>query len=127
MFAAVRDTEKQNYKITSKLDLEPTSLRMLEASQYQAGQLHNLLGDLQSERVSGFVYIDTTVNPDQKPRSRVLVLKNGELAYGGLKIPSLPPIESLKVTNQLMPLAVIGFDEVAQENVYQQLTSNPDY
>jgi hypothetical protein len=34
---------------------------MLEASQYQAGQLHNLLGDLQSERVSGFVYIDTTV------------------------------------------------------------------
>jgi hypothetical protein len=54
-------------------------------------------------------------------------LKNGELAYGGLKIPSLPPIESLKVTNQLMPLAVIGFDEVAQENVYQQLTSNPDY
>jgi twitching motility two-component system response regulator PilG len=88
MFAAVRDTEKQNYKITSKLDLEPTSLRMLEASQYQAGQLHNLLGDLQSERVSGFVYIDTTVNPDQKPRSRVLVLKNGEIAYGGLKIPA---------------------------------------
>ena len=37
------------------------------------------------------------------------------------------PLESLKVTNQLMPLAVIGFDEVAQENVYQQLTSNPDY
>jgi twitching motility two-component system response regulator PilG len=60
---------------------------MLEASQYQAGQLLNLLEDLQSQPVTGFVYIDTTVNPEQKPRSHVLVLKNGELAYGGLKIP----------------------------------------
>jgi twitching motility two-component system response regulator PilG len=60
---------------------------MLEASQYQAGQLGNLLGDLQGELASGSVYIDTTVNPAQKPRSRVLVLKNGEIVYGGLRIP----------------------------------------
>jgi twitching motility two-component system response regulator PilG len=60
---------------------------MLTASQYQAGQLGNLLRDLQHERASGSLFIDTTVNPDQKPRSRVLVLKNGEIVYGGLMIP----------------------------------------
>lgn len=60
---------------------------MLKATQYQAGQLGNLLGDLQGERTSGSVYIDTTVNPNQKPRYRVLVLKNGEIVYGGLRIP----------------------------------------
>jgi twitching motility two-component system response regulator PilG len=60
---------------------------MLTASQYQAGQLGSLLQDLQHERASGSLFIDTTVNPDQKPRSRVLVLKNGEIVYGGLMIP----------------------------------------
>ncbi len=60
---------------------------MLEVSQYQAGQLLNLLWDLQGKRVSGAIYIDTTVNPAQKPRSCVLVLKNGEIVYGGLRIP----------------------------------------
>jgi twitching motility two-component system response regulator PilG len=60
---------------------------MLEVSQYQAGQLLNFLGDLQGKRVSNAIYIDRTVNPAQKPRSQVLVLNNGEIVYGGLKIP----------------------------------------
>ena len=60
---------------------------MLTASQYQTGQLHELLGDLQDERASGSVYIKTIVNPHQKPRVRVLVLNNGEIVYGGLIIP----------------------------------------
>jgi len=61
---------------------------MLEALEYEVGQLNNSLKDLQSERVSGSVYIDTTVNPDRQPRSRVLVLKDGEIVYGGLRLPS---------------------------------------
>ncbi len=61
---------------------------MLEALKYQPGQLHNVLGYLQSERTSGAVYIDTRVNPEQKPRSRVLVLQNGEIVYGGLRLPA---------------------------------------
>jgi twitching motility two-component system response regulator PilG len=61
---------------------------MLKALQYQAGELGNFLGDLQGERVSGSIYIDTTVNLTQKPRTRILVLKNGEIVYGGLKIPN---------------------------------------
>jgi twitching motility two-component system response regulator PilG len=60
---------------------------MLAVSQYQAGQLLNLLSDLQCKRVSNTIYIDTTVNLTQKPRSCVLVLKNGEIIYGGLRIP----------------------------------------
>jgi twitching motility two-component system response regulator PilG len=61
--------------------------KMLNASPYQAGQLVDLLEALQSERVSGIVYINSLVSPDQKPRSRVLILKNGEIVYGGFKIP----------------------------------------
>lgn len=60
---------------------------MLKASQYQAGQLNSLLWDLQSECSSSSVFIDINVNPDQKPRSRVLVLKNGKIVYGGSRIP----------------------------------------
>jgi twitching motility two-component system response regulator PilG len=60
---------------------------MLKALQYEAGQIHNLLGDLQGERFSGSVYIETIVNPERKPRTRVFVLNNGEIIYGGLRIP----------------------------------------
>lgn len=61
---------------------------MLKALQYQSGQLSNWLEDLQRERVSGSVYINTIVNPDQNPRSHVLIFKNGGLVYGGLKVPN---------------------------------------
>jgi len=60
---------------------------MLKALQYEAGQLPDLLRDFQSEHTSGSIYIDAIVNPGQKPRSRVLVLRNGEIVYGGLRIP----------------------------------------
>jgi CheY-like chemotaxis protein len=61
---------------------------MLKALPYQAGQFCNCLGNLQAECVSGVVYIHTIVNSKDKPRSRVLVLKNGEIVYGGLTIPN---------------------------------------
>ncbi|HEY9602393.1 MAG TPA: response regulator [Allocoleopsis sp.] len=60
---------------------------MPELSQYQAGQLLNLLGDLQGQRVSDTIYIDTSVKFPRKPRSCVLVLKNGQIIYGGSRIP----------------------------------------
>jgi twitching motility two-component system response regulator PilG len=60
---------------------------MLKALQYESGQLRDLLEDLQGERTTGSVYIDTIANPDRKPRSRVLVLNNGGIVYGGLRIP----------------------------------------
>jgi CheY-like chemotaxis protein len=61
---------------------------MLKSLQYQVGQLRDLLGDLQDKGISGAVYIDATVNPDRKPRSRILVLNDGKIVYGGLSIPA---------------------------------------
>jgi CheY-like chemotaxis protein len=60
---------------------------MLTMSKYQAGQLSNLLGDLQCEKASGSIYISTTIDPAQRPRSYVLVINNGEIVYGGLQVP----------------------------------------
>jgi twitching motility two-component system response regulator PilG len=61
---------------------------MLERLQYQAGQFSTVLENFQTERTSGAIYIDTTENSPQKPRSRVLVLQKGEIVYGGLTLPS---------------------------------------
>lgn len=61
---------------------------MPELSQYQAGQLLNLLRNLQDKCGNEAIYIDTAVNSPQKPRSCVLVLKNGQIIYGGSKIPN---------------------------------------
>lgn len=61
---------------------------MIEVSQYQAGQLLNLLLDLQCQRISEAVYINTIANSGQKPRPYVLILKNGEIIYGGPRLPN---------------------------------------
>ncbi|MGB5960908.1 MAG: response regulator [Coleofasciculaceae cyanobacterium] len=60
---------------------------MLTITKYQAGQLSHLLGDLQCEKASGSIYINATIDPAQRPRSYVLVIKDGEIAYGGLQVP----------------------------------------
>ncbi|WP_219725415.1 response regulator [Fischerella thermalis] len=52
---------------------------------YQAGQLHNLLQDLQMRKVSGVFYIDINRNTEKNLRTRVLILNNGSIVYGGLK------------------------------------------
>jgi CheY-like chemotaxis protein len=61
---------------------------MLKALHYEAGQLPNVLGELQAEHLCGSVDIDTTVNSGQNTRSSILVWKNGEIIYGGWKIPN---------------------------------------
>lgn len=61
---------------------------MLKALNYEAGQLPNFLKYLENESFSGSAYINTTVTPSQKPRSRVLIWQKGELVYAGLKIPA---------------------------------------
>ncbi|MBW4631314.1 MAG: response regulator [Iphinoe sp. HA4291-MV1] len=59
---------------------------MLISLQYQAGQLSELLENLQSKSVSGSIYINAIVNSEQKFRSRVICLNNGKIVYGGSKI-----------------------------------------
>ncbi len=63
------------------------TLGMLSIAKYQAGQLSELLNNLQIERVSGFIYISTSIDLEQKLRSYLLVLNNGQIVYGGLKAP----------------------------------------
>ncbi|WP_414586222.1 response regulator [Scytonema sp. PCC 10023] len=58
---------------------------MLKSLQYQAGQLSDLLEDLQSTGASGSVWINAIVNSEQKPRLRVVFLNNGKIVYGGSK------------------------------------------
>lgn len=50
---------------------------------YQFQELTTLLSDLQSQKVSGTLYLDAEINPTRKQRSRVLLWKNGQIVYGG--------------------------------------------
>ncbi|MCX7592643.1 MAG: hypothetical protein N2235_02565, partial [Fischerella sp.] len=56
--------------------------------QYNAGQLRNILQDLRTQHTNGCVYIHAIVNSYQKLRSRTVVLRNGEIVYGGSKVPN---------------------------------------
>ncbi len=57
-------------------------------NKYQSQQLTTLLSDLQSQKVSGTLYLDAEINPERKQRHRVLVWKDGQIIYGGLKLPT---------------------------------------
>lgn len=55
--------------------------------QYQAQQLASLLKSLQGQQASGALYL-TSQPPRQQQRTRVLVLIDGNIVYGGSEIPS---------------------------------------
>jgi ABC-type glutathione transport system ATPase component len=57
-------------------------------TQYYAHQLLSLLEDFQHQRVSGTIYFTANLGVDSHTRSRVLVLHNGEIVYGGASIPN---------------------------------------
>lgn len=61
--------------------------KMLNSIPYQAEELRDLLIDLQRNRVSGTVYINTTINTQPQHQSRVIVWQDGEIVYGGVNIP----------------------------------------
>jgi CheY-like chemotaxis protein len=51
-------------------------------TQYKANQLLSLLEDFQHQHVSGTIYFTASMGSDSHERSRVLVLRNGEIVYG---------------------------------------------
>lgn len=59
---------------------------MLQNS-YQAQQLNPLLKELRIRRSNGILYLNPEIKSLQK-KTRVLVWKNGEITYAGLKVPS---------------------------------------
>ncbi|AFY74172.1 response regulator with CheY-like receiver domain and winged-helix DNA-binding domain [Synechococcus sp. PCC 7502] len=55
--------------------------------QYQAGELNNLLKYLSDSELSGILRINAQIKSGEKPRSRVLIWRDGKIIYGGAKIP----------------------------------------
>ena len=85
---SLQPTVNQDFTSVQQKSDTKRVFRMLTKSKYQAGQLSNWLEELQDEHASGSLYIDTIENPAQNPRSHVLVFQNGQIIYGGLKIPN---------------------------------------
>ena len=54
---------------------------------YQSQQLIPILEDLQQQHANGTLYLEAEINSIHKKISRVLILKDGQITYGGLKIP----------------------------------------
>ena len=55
---------------------------------YQEQQLDILLKDFQSKQPSGILYLDAQIGSQKKKRSRVLVLRKGQIVYGGVILPT---------------------------------------
>lgn len=55
---------------------------------YQERQLATILEALQSKQTSGILYIDAEITAQKKKRSRVLVLREGQIVYGDVILPT---------------------------------------
>ena len=55
---------------------------------YQEQQLATILESLKTNLTSGIIYIDADVSTQNKKRSRVLVLHNGDIVYGDIVLPT---------------------------------------
>ena len=60
---------------------------MESQAQYQVGQLLSFLESMQHQQVSGTLHFTASLGGGSGERSRVLVLRNGEIVYGGASIP----------------------------------------
>jgi CheY-like chemotaxis protein len=57
-----------------------------------------LLESLRANRASGVLYLEADISGKLKKRSRILVWKNGQIVYGGLKLPE--PLDFIKILQQ---------------------------
>lgn len=55
---------------------------------YQEQQLATVLEAFKTERSSGILYLDVDVSSSKKKRSRILVLRNGQIVYGDVILPT---------------------------------------
>jgi hypothetical protein len=60
----------------------------MEHDRYQSQELISFLKSIQTQKFSGALYIEAQIDSPNKKRNRILVFKNGELTYGGYKLPS---------------------------------------
>jgi twitching motility two-component system response regulator PilG len=85
--------------------------------QYQPKQLGTLLEILHSRRASGTLRVNAAIDAQPKARSRVLVLQDGEITYGGYGIPA-PVSLAKKLTKQFKP----AISEIALKFAKEKVT-----
>jgi twitching motility two-component system response regulator PilG len=85
---------------------------------YEARQLKPLLEELRRQSTSGIVYLDIRLSPEKPLRSRLLVLRNGELVYGGTGIPS-----NQELAKTFVEASKQGFLETALKVLMPKMTN----
>lgn len=66
------------------------NIKILEIpTPYGSNQLSSLLENLNHQKASGTLQIKAKVSGANKTRSRLLIYQNGEIVYGGLKLPTI--------------------------------------
>jgi CheY-like chemotaxis protein len=92
----------------------------MEHDRYQSQELISFLKSIQTKKFSGALSIEAHINSQQKPRNRILVFRNGELTYGGYKLPTsleFVEIAARQLQSQSMNVAI---------NFAKQRVTNPN-
>jgi CheY-like chemotaxis protein len=70
----------------------------MEPDRYQPQEIISFLQSLQAKKFTGALRIKAQIDSEKKPRNRILIFRNGEITYGGYKIPS--SLEFVEITAQ---------------------------
>lgn len=60
----------------------------MSQTQYQNQQLTSIIEGLLSKQTTGVLYVDADINLQPKKRTRILVLRDGQIVYGGINLPN---------------------------------------
>jgi CheY-like chemotaxis protein len=97
----------------------------MEQDRYQSQELISFLKSIQTQKFTGALYLEAQINSDRKPRNRILVFNNGELTYGGYKLPTgLDFVETAakQVQSQSMNVAInFAKQRVTNQNSFREL------
>lgn len=114
----------------------------MKQNQYQAQQLASLLQSLRSQSFSGGLLLTAQITPHQQ-RTRTLVLRNGNIVYGGAAIPSseelarkigqkfkldsidkaLQEVKPLKLSARELLEQLVDLDELTWEQIESYVSS----
>ncbi|MDJ0692468.1 MAG: response regulator [Xenococcaceae cyanobacterium MO_188.B32] len=88
----------------------------MDSTPYQAQQLSSLLKSQQKSQYNGTLFLETTTKSWQNQRSCVLIWRQGEIVYGGAKVPSNQELAQT-LGNKLKPDLVNAALGVAKEKI----------
>ena len=88
----------------------------MQLTQYQSQQLSSLLQSQQKSEFSGTLFLETTTNSWQNQRSCVLIWRQGEIVYGGTKVPTNQEL-ARTLGHKLKPNLVNAALGVAREKI----------